>query len=98
MTNQMRPIPPGEVLKGELEEIGMSANALAQALGVPANRVTTILRAQREITVDTALRLACFFGTTPQFWLNLQQSYDLKQVNRARQRTIRREVTQRVAA
>ncbi len=56
----------------------MSANALAKALGVPANRIGAILNARRGITADTALRLARFFGTTPEFWLNLQQSHDLK--------------------
>jgi len=76
--NAMRPIHPGEVLKGELFEIGMSANAFAQALNVPTNRITAILKGARSITADTALRLSHFFGTTPEFWLNLQSSYDLK--------------------
>ena len=74
----MRPIHPGEVLKGELSEIGMSANAFAQALNVPTNRITAILKGTRSITADTALRISHFFGTTPEFWLNLQSSYDLK--------------------
>ena len=76
--NAMRPIHPGEVLKGELSEIGMSANAFAQALNVPTNRITAILKGARSITADTALRISHFFGTTPEFWLNLQSSYDLK--------------------
>ena len=76
--NAMRPIHPGEVLKGELSEIGMSANAFAQALNVPTNRITAILKGTRSITADTALRISHFFGTTPEFWLNLQSSYDLK--------------------
>jgi len=76
--NAMRPIHPGEVLKEELAEINMSANAFAQALHVPANRITAILSGTRSITADTALRIAFFFGTTPEFWLNLQTSYDLK--------------------
>ncbi len=83
MANRMRPIHPGEILAGELKEIGMSANALAKALGVPANRISAILNARRGITADTALRLARFFGTTPEFWLNLQQSHDLKLALRA---------------
>ena len=74
----MRPIHPGEVLKGELSEIGMSANAFARALNVPTNRITAILKGARSITADTALRISYFFGTTPEFWLNLQTSYDLK--------------------
>jgi addiction module HigA family antidote len=76
--NAMRPIHPGEVLKEELAEINMSANAFAQALHVPANRITAILNGTRSITADTALRISFFFGTTPEFWLNLQTSYDLK--------------------
>jgi addiction module HigA family antidote len=76
--NAMRPIHPGEVLKEELAEINMSANAFAQALHVPANRITAILNGARSITADTALRISFFFGTTPEFWLNLQTSYNLK--------------------
>ncbi len=83
MAHRIRPINPGEVQAGELEETGMSANALAKALGVPANRISAILNARRGITADTALRLARFFGTTPEFWLNLQQSHDLKLALRA---------------
>jgi len=74
----MRPIHPGEILKEELAEIGMTANAFAQALHVPANRITAILNGTRSITADTALRISLFFGTTPEFWLNLQTAYDLK--------------------
>jgi addiction module HigA family antidote len=76
--NNMRPIHPGEVLKDELTEIGMSANSFAQALHVPANRITAIINGSRAITADTALRISKFFGTTPEFWLNLQSAYDLK--------------------
>jgi addiction module HigA family antidote len=76
--NGMRAIHPGEILKGELEEISLSANAFAKALDVPANRITAILNEQRGITADTALRFARFFGTTPDFWMSLQSSYDVK--------------------
>ena len=76
--NAMRPIHPGEILKDELIEINMTANALAQALHVPANRISSILNGSRSITADTALRISRFFGTTPEFWLNLQTAYDLK--------------------
>jgi addiction module HigA family antidote len=76
--NAMRPIHPGEILKDELIEVGMSANAFAQALHVPANRITAILNGSRSITADTSLRISRFFGTTPEFWLNLQTAYDLK--------------------
>ena len=76
--NAIRPIHPGEVLKDELAEIGLTANAFAKALHVPANRITAILNGSRSITADTALRLSRFFSTTPEFWLNLQTAYDLK--------------------
>jgi antitoxin HigA-1 len=72
------PIHPGEHLALELEELGMSASELARNLDVPANRITAILNAQRGITGDTALRLGHFFGTSAEFWLNLQNLYDLR--------------------
>ena len=74
----MRPVHPGEILAEELQELGLSANALAKALGVPANRITAILKGQRRITADTALRLSRYFGTTPQLWQNLQNAFDLR--------------------
>ena len=98
MANRMRPIHPGEILAGELEETAMSANALAKALGVPANRIGAILNARRGITADTALRLARFFGTTPEFWLNLQQSHDLKLALRAQGGRIAKTVRPRAGA
>jgi len=90
--NAMRPIHPGEVLKEELAEINMSANAFAQALHVPANRITAILNGARSITADTALRISFFFGTTPEFWLNLQTSYDLKVARDSVGKKVEREV------
>jgi antitoxin HigA-1 len=71
-------IHPGEHLAEELEALDMSAAELARKLGVPTNRVTQILNGTRSITGDTALRLAHFFGTNAQFWLNLQNLYDLR--------------------
>ena len=71
----MNPVHPGLVLREELDDLGLSANALAKAIDVPANRVTAILNAERGITDDTALRLGCYFDTTAQFWLNLQQTW-----------------------
>jgi addiction module HigA family antidote len=71
-------IHPGEHLAEELQELGMSAAELARRLKVPTNRVTSILNGQRAITGDTALRLAHFFGTSPEFWLNLQSLYELR--------------------
>lgn len=73
-----RAIHPGEHLAEELEALDMSAAELARQLRVPTNRVTEILNGQRAITGDTALRLAHFFGTSPQFWLNLQSLYELR--------------------
>jgi addiction module HigA family antidote len=70
---------PGELLRAEfLEPHQLTANALANALHVPANRITAILKGQRAITADTALRLGRFFGTTAEFWLNLQKDYELR--------------------
>jgi len=71
-------IHPGEHLAEELQALDMSAAELARKLGVPTNRVTQILNGTRSVTGDTALRLAHFFGTSPQFWLNLQNLYDLR--------------------
>ena len=73
-----RAIHPGEHLAEELEGLRMSAAELARQLNVPTNRVTAILNGQRMITGDTALRLAHFFGTSAQFWLNLQSLYELR--------------------
>lgn len=71
-------IHPGEILGDELNEIGISAAALARALHVPTNRITAILNGQRAITADTALRLGRWLGTGPQLWLNLQTAYELR--------------------
>ncbi|OGT38448.1 MAG: addiction module antidote protein, HigA family [Gammaproteobacteria bacterium RIFCSPHIGHO2_12_FULL_37_14] len=76
--NKMRPIHPGEILKDELKELELSANKFAEKLHVPTNRVTEILNGRRSITADTALRLSAFFGTSAEFWLKLQNAYDLK--------------------
>lgn len=79
-TNKMRAIHPGEILREEyLVPLEMSAHALSMALHVPAPRIHDIVRERRAITPDTALRLARYFDTTAQFWLNLQSSFDLKQ-------------------
>jgi len=97
MNNKMRPIHPGEVLREELNEIGMSANALSRALGVPANRISAILNEQRSITGDTALRLAKYFGTTPELWMNLQTTYDLRKTILESGKQIDRSVKARAA-
>jgi addiction module HigA family antidote len=91
--NGMRPIHPGEVLREEfLAPLGMSALALANALAVPANRISSIVNESRGVTADTALRLARYFGTTPEFWLGLQQAFDLRVAERQSGAHIRRVV------
>lgn len=77
--NGMRPIHPGEILREEfMIPLGLSANALAIALRVPAPRINDIARERRTVTADTALRLARYFGTSAEFWLGLQSDYDMK--------------------
>jgi addiction module HigA family antidote len=90
--NGMRPVHPGEILRDELEALSLSANALAKALDVPVNRITAILHGQRGVTANTALRLARYFGTTPQVWLNLQKTYELRRAEIESSR----EITERV--
>ena len=97
--NKMRYIHPGEILREEfLVPLGMTAHALALELKVPAPRINEIVRERRSVTPETALRLARYFGTTPQFWLNLQTSYDLKNVEKAAGPKIVREVHSRMVA
>ena len=95
--NKMRPVHPGEILAEELAELGLSVRAFAAALKVPHNRITEILSKRRGISADTALRLSLYFGNTPQFWMNLQQSYDLKIIEVERGKAIRKEVHPRAA-
>jgi antitoxin HigA-1 len=75
---KLPPIHPGQVLKTVLEDAGITANALALALRIPANRLTEIVNGRRSLSADTALRLARFFGTSAQMWMNLQAKYDLE--------------------
>jgi addiction module HigA family antidote len=77
-TQRRPPVHPGRILKRELAEIGMSANAVALALRIPANRLTEIINGKRSITADTAMRLARFSGTSAQSWMNLQTHHDLQ--------------------
>lgn len=76
--NKMRPVHPGEVLQDEIEVLEMSASAFAAALDVPANRITSVLNGERAITADTALRLSRYLGTSAEFWMNLQKTYELR--------------------
>ena len=93
------PIHPGEILREEfLIPLAITANALALALKVPASRINDIVLERRAITPDTALRLARYFGTTADFWLNLQTAYDLRVAKQQRLPAIEREVFPREAA
>ena len=82
-------IHPGKHLAEELKELTMSAAALARQLNVPTNRITEILNGRRAITGDTALRLAHFFGTSAEFWLNLQKLYELRLAEKKASKTIK---------
>ena len=91
----MRPVHPGEILRDELEALDLTAKALANALGVPVNRVTMILNGQRGVSADTALRLARYFGTTPQLWMNLQKTWEIRRAEIGAGREIAERVTPR---
>jgi addiction module HigA family antidote len=93
----MRPIHPGEILRDELAELGLSARAFAKALDIPVNRVTQILRAQRGLSADTALRLARYFGTSAEFWMDLQSDCELRRARQEVGRSIEQAVQPRVA-
>ena len=93
--SSMQPVHPGGILRDELDELGLSANALSKALGVPTNRVTMIMNGQRGVSADTALRLARYFGTTPQLWMNLQKTWELRQAEIVAGREIDEEVVPR---
>ena len=82
---KLAPVHPGEVLLEEyLKPLNISQNKLGRDLGVPAQRINDIIKGKRSVTVDTALRLGRYFRTTPQFWLNLQASYDLEMAEETR--------------
>jgi len=95
--NGMRPVHPGEILLEEFMKASnppINANTLAKALEVPANRITAIIKGQRGITGDTAVRLAAFFNTTAEFWMNLQKAYDLRLAEQALPDRVRRHIEQ----
>lgn len=84
MTKKLDNVHPGEVLLGEfLEPLGISQNAAARAMNVPPRRINEICLGKRAITTDTAIRLSHYFGTTPHFWLGLQNDYDLEEMQEA---------------
>ncbi|MCY4118662.1 MAG: HigA family addiction module antitoxin [Caldilineaceae bacterium] len=78
VSNGMRPVHPGEILSEELDELGMTADALADALDIPADTILTVLKGEGRLTADMALRLSSYLGTTPQLWLNLQKTFELR--------------------
>ncbi len=97
--NKMRPIHSGEILLEEfLKPLKMSANALSIALRIPAPRINDIVRQKRGLSADTALRLARYFGSTAQFWLNLQTAYELKIVEQQMGTSIQKEILPRQVA
>ena len=85
----MRAVHPGEILRDELEELGIAPTAFARQIAVPPSRISGIVAGKRSIAGDTALRLGHWFGADPQFWLNLQAQYDLVQVYNAASTAIR---------
>ena len=94
-TTKLAPIHPGTILLEDLKDEGISINALARAIRVPAGRVSLIVNGHRAITADTAARLGRFFGTSAQYWLNIQNQYDLASIDQA---LIDRDVLPRHAA
>ena len=96
--NGMKPVHPGEILRDEIEAAGVSEDALSKALDVPLNRVTMILEGRLGITADSALRLARYFGTTPELWMNLQQTWELRRAETEVGRQIAKRVTPRQSA
>lgn len=95
--NGMRSVHPGEILLEEFmkaSDPAINANTLAKALKVPANRITAIIKGQRGITGDTAVRLAAFFNTTGEFWMNLQKTYELRLAEQALPDKVRRHIEQ----
>ena len=90
-------IHPGEILADELYELQISAAELARTLHVPTNRITQILKGQRAITADTALRLGHWLGTGPELWLNLQKAYELRLAEQETGQEIRRTITSRAS-
>ena len=93
LKNGMRPVHPGEILREDfLVPLGMSANALAKALNVPAPRVNDIVRERRGVTADSAMRLARYFGGDARSWMNLQAAYDLRVAEIGNAKRIEREI------
>ena len=97
-TKRLSPIHPGQLLAEDLQDMGISMNRLARDLRVPMNRISAIVNGKRSITADTALRFARYFGTSAQYWMNLQTAYELDVAERALAHRIERDVLPRDAA
>lgn len=95
---KLPPIHPGELLREALDDLSLSGNQLARAIHVPANRISTILAGKRSITGETALRLARYFGTTPEYWNNMQVTFDLETARDLWEARVKTEVRPRKAA
>lgn len=95
---KLPPVHPGELLKEALDDLGLSMNRLATEIRVPANRINAIVAGKRSITGETALRLARYFGTTPEYWMNMQGRYDLEVARDEWENRVSAEVQPRNAA
>lgn len=99
MAQLLEPLPPGEILLEEfMRPLGISQNQLAREIDVPVSRVAGIVRGNRAITADTALRLGLYFGTSAEMWLNLQSQYDLRVAHRTAWPAIKARIKARKAA
>jgi addiction module HigA family antidote len=95
---KLPPVHPGDILRETIDDLGLSANRLALAIRVPANRISAIVAGRRGITGETALRLGRYFGTTPNYWINMQARYDLETARDVWEARVRTEVRPRSAA
>ena len=98
MPKKLPPIHPGEHLKEFMDDYGLTMNQLAKALHVPSNRITAIVNGTRGISAETALRLARYFGTSDQMWMNMQAHYDLEMARNTFEAAVRKEIEPRAAA
>ena len=98
MPRKLAPVHPGELLKETLADLGLSMNRVAGEIGVPANRIGAIIAGMRSITGESALRLARYFGTTPEYWMSMQARYDIEVARDEWDADIRKHVRPRTAA
>ncbi len=98
MPKKLSPVHPGEILKEALDDLGISMNQLARQIHVPANRISAIVSGTRSVTGETALRLARYFGTTPEHWMNMQARFDLEIARDRHEAAFKRVIRPRTAA